>query len=142
MLWCSFFSLSTSPLVFQYGSCLQGPSVSSAGVVVSPPLQPTANYHIYREASHGIRGICDPQLRLQRNDHCKSHSVSLSCKFSHGCHGDHDVIVKAILSSVGFDHSFDLKSYQLRKREEVIEKKSSAATDLTVRTKKKDKRHS
>ena len=44
-----------------------------------------------------LAGIRNPQLRHQRNDHCKSHSVNLSGELSHGCQGDHDVIVKAIL---------------------------------------------
>lgn len=56
-----------------------------------------------------LAGIPKPQLQLPRNDHCKSHSGSLSCKLSHGCHGDHDVIVKAILFSVWFYHRLTKK---------------------------------
>lgn len=39
------------------------------------PGSPAANYHIYREKPAMIlAGIPTPQLRHQRNDHCKSHS--------------------------------------------------------------------
>lgn len=41
------------------------------------PCSPERNYHIYQGASHGIsRDTPEPQLRLQRNDHCKSNPVS------------------------------------------------------------------
>lgn len=68
-----------------------------------------------------LAGIPNPQLRLQRNDHCKSHSVSLSCKLSHGCHRDRDGIVKAILFSVGFDHGSHSKSHRHKENKRKVD---------------------
>lgn len=50
----------------------------------------------------------------RKYDHCKSYSVSLSCKPSHGCHQDHDVSVNTVLLSIGFDYRFDLMSNWLK----------------------------
>lgn len=81
-----------SAVVLMYDSNLSPPA---ARLHLSSSLQQIIIF--IEKPAMVLAGKANPQLRLQRNDHCKSHSVSLSCKLSHGCHGGHDVIVKAIL---------------------------------------------
>jgi len=69
-----------------------------AGSTSSTPQGPTANYHIDREDNYGTSSNTQTSA-VAPEKRTLNHTVSFSCKHSHGCQGNCDMIVMAISKS-------------------------------------------